>query len=189
MTTTNHDPKGDAGKKKPQLQLIPPALNTETAKALSHGAIIYQPWNWRSNKVEMMTYVGAIRRHLDAFLDGADRDGDSGVHHLGHVAANCAIVLDALQHGTIIDNRPIKKSDPVETTQAVPPKPEWRLVANIDVEPIPGGGSYVTYTCPYGYWFRKDVTNWGSDLVVETFFRGSIGVPYQAIWNPPSTKP
>lgn len=102
----NYDPKGEEGKEKPQLQLIPPALNTELAKALSFGAARYEPWNWRKNKVEYMTYLGAIKRHIDALLEREDVASDSGVHHLGHIAASCAIVLDATKHGTLVDNRP-----------------------------------------------------------------------------------
>ncbi len=100
------DPKGAAGKLKPQLQLIPPALNVEVAKALSLGAEKYGPWNWRENKVEIMTYLGAIRRHLDCIIEREDIDPESGAHHLGHIAAGCAIVLDATKHGTLVDNRP-----------------------------------------------------------------------------------
>jgi hypothetical protein len=100
------DPKKTQSVQKPQLQLIPPALNAPLAAALHNGSTKYGPWNWRENKVDLMTYIGAMRRHLDALLDGADIAQDSGVHHLGHVAASCAIVLDAQAHGTLVDNRP-----------------------------------------------------------------------------------
>lgn len=118
-TGNNHDPKGEEGKKKPQLQLIPPVLNTQLANALAFGAYHrkdpYGPWNWRKNKVEYMTYIGAIKRHIDALLEREDVASDSGVHHLGHIAASCAIVLDAAKHGTLVDNRPPAKlnSEPV----------------------------------------------------------------------------
>lgn len=100
------DPKKTQSVQKPQLQLIPPALNGPLAAALLNGSTRYGPWNWRESKVELMTYIGAMRRHLDALLDGEDIAQDSGVHHLGHVAASCAIVLDAAAHGTLVDNRP-----------------------------------------------------------------------------------
>ena len=103
---SGHDPKKSQGEKKPQLQLIPPALNEATAQALQNGATKYGAWNWRENKVEMMTYLGAIRRHLDDFLEGENLAPDSGVHHLGHIAANCGILLDADKHGMLVDNRP-----------------------------------------------------------------------------------
>lgn len=104
------DPKKAQGAKKPQLQLIPPALNVATVQALQNGAEKYGTWNWRENRVEMMTYLGAIRRHLDDLLEGENFAPDSGVHHLGHIAANCAILLDAEKHGMLVDNRPPSKS-------------------------------------------------------------------------------
>lgn len=100
------DPKGPAGSLKPQLQLIPPVLSEEAAKAHALGAQKYGPWNWRHNRVEIMTYLGAMKRHIDAFIEGQDIDPESGAHHLGHVATGCGIVLDAARHGTLIDNRP-----------------------------------------------------------------------------------
>jgi hypothetical protein len=105
------DPKGEAGKRKAQLQLLPPVFNSATAKALENGAAKYGPWNWReSDKVSALTYVGAIRRHLDAYLDGEDIDKESGAPHLGHIAANCAILLDAQEHGPLHDDRPQRKT-------------------------------------------------------------------------------
>jgi len=104
--TPPEDPKGEAGKTKAQLQLIPPVFNSQVAKALACGAAKYGPWNWREHKVEMMTYLGAMKRHIDQVIEREDIDSESQAHHLGHVAAGCAIVLDAMQHGTLIDNRP-----------------------------------------------------------------------------------
>lgn len=106
MSLSSHDPKGAAGALKPQLQLLPPVFNEQVAGALSLGATKYGPWNWRDHQVEIMTYLGAMRRHIDRVLEGEDFDPESGAHHLGHVAAGCAIVLDAAQSGTLVDNRP-----------------------------------------------------------------------------------
>jgi hypothetical protein len=106
MEKNKSDPKHFHALIKPQLQLIPPALNVETSKALLHGANKYGAWNWRSNEIEMMTYIGAMKRHIDAIIDGQDIDPDSGVNHLGHIAATCGIILDAEERRTLIDDRP-----------------------------------------------------------------------------------
>ena len=106
MPSPPEDPKGEAGKTKAQLQLIPPVFNTQVAKALACGAAKYGPWNWREHKVEIMTYLGAMKRHIDQVVEREDFDPESNAHHLGHVAAGCAIVLDAMEHGTLVDNRP-----------------------------------------------------------------------------------
>lgn len=116
------DPKGHAGLLKPQLQTIPPIANREMAAALTLGATKYGPWNWRGRKVEVMTYIGAMRRHLDAFLDGEDLDPESHASHLGHVMAGCAIVLDAREHDNLVDNRPPRKRQ-VETSRTNARKP------------------------------------------------------------------
>ncbi len=142
--TPNFDPKGDEGKKKPQLQLIPPVLNTELAKALSFGAAKYEPWNWRKNKVEYMTYLGAMKRHIDALLEREDVASDSGVHHLGHIAASCAIVLDAAKHGTLVDNRPPGKLNSFEIAR----KGEWEYAKDnsspgkLNSEPVVDNGAF-----------------------------------------------
>ena len=101
------DPKGAAGASKIQLQLVPPILNRGVASVMATGASKYGAWNWRSTTVLATTYIGAIRRHLDAWQDGQDMDPESGVSHLAHVAANCAILLDAGSVGTLDDDRSI----------------------------------------------------------------------------------
>jgi len=103
------DPKASAGAQKPQLQLVPPCFEEAVANALQQGAEKYGAWNWRENQVAIMTYLGAIRRHLNAFLDGEDDAPDSGISHLGHIGASCAILLDAKKQGTLADDRPKKK--------------------------------------------------------------------------------
>ena len=102
------DPKGEAGNKKTPLQLIPPIFKAGVAWVLRHGNLKYGPWNWRKTKVECQTYVGAINRHLDAWQSGEDLDPESGQSHLAHVAASVAILMDAEEQGTLVDNRPHK---------------------------------------------------------------------------------
>jgi len=101
------DPKAEACKHKPQLQLIPPVALVECSKALECGANKYGQYNWRfSEGVKVMDYIGAIKRHNDQFLDGQDLDDESKASHLGHIMATCAIILDAQANGKMIDDRP-----------------------------------------------------------------------------------
>ena len=99
------DPKGDAGKIKPQLGLIPPSAMEQTAKVHALGAGKYGPWNWRETGVNAMTYVHAIMRHLNAWRDGEDNDTESGASHIAHIAASCNILMDASACGNLIDDR------------------------------------------------------------------------------------
>jgi hypothetical protein len=107
-TAANDDanPKNAMGAKKPNLALVPSAAMLHMAHAFMNGAAKYGPYNWREKKVELMTYVAAAQRHLASFLDGEEKAGDSGVHHLGHALASIAIMLDAIETGNAIDNRP-----------------------------------------------------------------------------------
>lgn len=100
------DPKGEAGKLKCPLHLLPPSALSQTAWVMALGARKYGPWNWRENKVEAMTYVGAILRHLNAWASGEDLDPESGYSHLAHISAGCNIIMDASHVGNLIDNRP-----------------------------------------------------------------------------------
>lgn len=102
------NPKQRYGDLKVPLQLVPPALTLAAATALGEGARKYGPYNWRTSKVEALTYVGAMLRHLAAWQDGEDVDPESaeGKTHLAGVAASLAILLDAIEGGFVIDNRP-----------------------------------------------------------------------------------
>lgn len=108
MTT---DPKGEAGKLKPQLHLVPTAAVNAMAEALADGASRYGTWNWRGGPINASVYIGAMIRHAFAYRDGEDVTKDSLVSELGSVMANCAILLDAAYHGTLVDDRPKKKVD------------------------------------------------------------------------------
>lgn len=100
------NPKQAYGAQKPDLSLIPPVALAHAALAFENGAAKYGPFNWRERAVEARTYIAAAQRHLGDFLDRADRASDSDVHNLGHVIACCAILLDAIEQGNLIDNRP-----------------------------------------------------------------------------------
>jgi len=105
------NPKTAAGSKKPDLTVVPPSSLLHLATAMMNGAEKYGPFNWRDMPISVRPYVSAAFRHLSAFLDGEDYSADTveagrPVHHLAHVMACCAIVLDAFEVGAITDNRP-----------------------------------------------------------------------------------
>lgn len=105
------NPKQEYGDAKVPLQLVPPSMEMAVARGLGEGAKKYSPWNWRDTKVEYMTYVGAIKRHLAAFIEGeaADPDSISGKQHLDGAAASLAILIEAVTLGYGVDNRPCNK--------------------------------------------------------------------------------
>jgi hypothetical protein len=112
------NPKQAYGDKKPNLALVPPALDYYAAVALGDGAIKYGAYNWRTSKVEAMTYIAAARRHLNRVADRIEfsdvemweKDGQTwqlgGHPELAHAIACLAILADAMSSGFLIDNRP-----------------------------------------------------------------------------------
>lgn len=102
------NPKDLVGAKKAPLQLVPPSAEIAIAEGLQVGAEKYGPFNWREVPVEAMTYIGALRRHIDAWVDGQELAEDSGVKHLSHALAGLAVLVDAIEAGSWVDNRPPK---------------------------------------------------------------------------------
>lgn len=82
----------------------------EDAKCHKHGADKYGERNWRIDKIKTSTYEGAILRHFKAYFSGESTDPDSGLSHLTHIRACCAVMLDAEKHGMLIDDRDRKVS-------------------------------------------------------------------------------
>ena len=75
------------------------------------GRTIY---NWRSQPISYMEYHGAAQRHLLKSIDGSDYDPEltqlAGVpiRHDWAAMSCLAIIEDARQAGTLVDDRPIK---------------------------------------------------------------------------------
>ena len=117
MTET---PKEAAGRAKVPLHLIPPVASEQMALALWSGAHHpdgserYGEWNWRDAGINLMTYVGALKRHIDGIVAGEWIDPKSGHPHMAHIMAGAAISLDAEAHGMMNDDRPIIPGGPHE---------------------------------------------------------------------------
>lgn len=101
------NPKSAAGAKKPQLHTIPPTAMLHLAVVMGLGAQKYGAFNWRETGVAASVYVSAAQRHLLSWFDGESIDPESGASHLAHVMACMAIVLDAMENGTLKDDRPM----------------------------------------------------------------------------------
>jgi Domain of unknown function (DUF5664) len=125
---TDGNPKTAMGMLKPDLSVVPPIAFLHLATAMMNGDVKYGAFNYRKDKVSSRVYVAAAMRHLLSYLDGEDFSQDTVdgafmfeqdpennkpiavTHHLAHVMACCAIVLDAEACGMLLDNRPDKGS-------------------------------------------------------------------------------
>lgn len=108
--TDDLNPKDRLAASKVDLSLVPPASIIHEAMAMENGAKKYNAYNWREKKVRARVYVAAAMRHLSEYLDGADYSSDTSppVHHLAHAKACCGILLDAIETGNLVDDRPVK---------------------------------------------------------------------------------
>lgn len=108
----DNNPKTAIGATKVPLHLVPPSAKHFLAEALANGAAKYGPYNWRDAAISVSVYKAAAERHMDAFWDGEDLASDSGVHHVAHAMACCALILDALSIGKLHDDRPTHGASP-----------------------------------------------------------------------------
>ena len=106
MPAPDSNPKSAFGVAKPGIHAIPPVALLHCGRGMEDGEAKYGLTNWRENSVAASVYYDAAFRHMAAWWDGEQVAPDSGVHHLGHVMACCAILLDAEAQGNLIDNRP-----------------------------------------------------------------------------------
>lgn len=107
MSSPDANPKHAVGALKPGLHAIPPVALLLLGQVMQHGAAKYGLMNWRKTRISASTYYDAMQRHLLAWWDGQDNDPDSGLPHLAHVMASCALALDAEQCETLDDDRPV----------------------------------------------------------------------------------
>lgn len=108
-TQPSANPKQAFGDKKIPLGLVPRSFINGTSLGLAEGMMKYGAWNFRSTKVEAMTYVSAVLRHFEAYIHGENCDPVTKVPHLYSAAAGLAILIDTGVQGTLIDNRPPKQ--------------------------------------------------------------------------------
>jgi hypothetical protein len=73
--------------------LLPSQVVVEGAKAMEFGAQKYGVDQWKTVDMEARQFIDALERHLIAYKQGERVAGDSQVSHLGHIIANCAILL------------------------------------------------------------------------------------------------
>jgi len=101
------NPKDLQGKKKISLTKVSSIALLHCAHAMMDGAKKYDPYNWRAKDITASIYVDAGKRHFDAWFEGEELADDSKAHHLGHAMACAAILLDAIETGGLIDDRPV----------------------------------------------------------------------------------
>lgn len=91
LIEVNQEAKADVGKLRPTL--VPVSLIKAVAAVREYGTQKYgDENNWR--RVEPQRYRDALYRHWLAYLDGEERDPESGLPHLWHLACNAAFLIE-----------------------------------------------------------------------------------------------
>lgn len=78
-------------------------VNEAYARVAAFGAKKYEPRNWERG-LPSVQITGSLERHLWAWLEGQDKDPESGLSHLDHVLWN-AVALCFNEVNEIGDNR------------------------------------------------------------------------------------
>jgi len=100
------NPKQAYGDAKIPLGLFPDTAIVAGAIAFAEGAAKYGAYNWRGTGVRASTYLSALDRHVKSWKNGEDCDPISGVHHLYNAMACLAILIDSMEVGCLVDDRP-----------------------------------------------------------------------------------
>lgn len=73
--------------------LLPVEATLAGVLAMEFGVGKHGLDSWKKPEYERVEFIDALERHLIALKQGEKFANDSGVHHLGHIIANCAILL------------------------------------------------------------------------------------------------
>jgi len=90
---------------KPKISDVPPVALFAIGGAMSDGATKYGRYNWRATGTTASVFYDAMMRHLVDWYNGEEYAHDSGIHHLAHLMASCAIILDSQAQGCFNDDR------------------------------------------------------------------------------------
>jgi hypothetical protein len=92
---------------KPTMSYVPPAAFFAIGAAMEFGAVTkgYGRYNWRQTGTTASVFYDAMNRHLQDWFSGEDYASDSGLHHLAHLMAGAAIILDSIATERMKDDR------------------------------------------------------------------------------------
>ena len=108
------NPKDIIGSNKVPLSLVPSTTIAYLAVAHLEGHLKYGLVNWREKGVKASVYLDAAQRHLAKWMNGEWADEATHVPHLANALACISIIVDAIECGKLIDDRP--KEAPITRT-------------------------------------------------------------------------
>ena len=95
---------------KPRTDLVSSIAMLEIGKVLAYGVGKYGPNNWRKG-IAWGRLIGAVLRHIFAWMRGEDNDQESGLPHLSHALTTLMMLVEFEQTRRDLDDRWKEKSD------------------------------------------------------------------------------
>lgn len=95
---------------KVRLELISPEALLQLGKVLTHGARKYESHNWRKG-ISYSRILGAILRHVVAYLGGESKDQETGLSHIAHAMCECMFLLEFEKTHPELDDRYVKEKE------------------------------------------------------------------------------
>jgi len=83
--------KHDSGKVR--LELLSAAALEDVAQVMTFGAVKYGDHNWRGG-FKWTRIIGAVLRHIFAWMRGVDKDPESGLNPLAHAMCGLMFLLE-----------------------------------------------------------------------------------------------
>lgn len=90
---------------KPPLANLPPAGIAAVAQVQAYGHRKYKDFNNYRKGMEASRQASCAMRHIMAYMNGEDKDSESGESHLAHAACRLLFMLQNLEDKVLIDDR------------------------------------------------------------------------------------
>ena len=89
---------------KPKWSLVPQSSLIPMVRVLEFGAKKYGDYNWTKG-LSIRETCESLKRHLDAFMEGEDKDNESGLSHIGHIQCNALFLSWMMENRKDLDDR------------------------------------------------------------------------------------
>lgn len=94
---------------KPKWSLVPQSSLIPMVRVLEFGTKKYGDYNWTKG-LSIRETCESLKRHLDAFMEGEDKDNESGLSHIGHIQCNALFLSWMMENRSDLDDRIVLKN-------------------------------------------------------------------------------
>ena len=106
LVTKPSNPKDVVGSNKVPFSYVSAPVMLEVANGMLEGGLKYGRHNYRAVGVRASIYYDATMRHLMAWWEGEDEDGDLKISHVTKAICSLVVLRDSMLQGNWVDDRP-----------------------------------------------------------------------------------